>query len=121
MDILFVDDDEVCREIATRALSRDGHAVTVALDGNEAIGKVRNQAFDLIITDIFMPNKEGLELIQEIRAILPAIKIIAISSAVEVGGSPFLKMSEAFGANTSLPKPFTPAELIAKVREVNKI
>ncbi len=89
---------------------------------DEAIAKSpRFQPFDLVITDIFMPKKEGLELIQEIRAILPNIKIITISSNFKVGGLPFLKMSEGLGANASLAKPFTPAELVAKVHEVNKL
>jgi CheY-like chemotaxis protein len=118
MKILLVDDDAFLRALTCKALEKAGYEVTVAVDGGEAVKKATEDNFDLLITDIFMPVKEGLEVIQEIRAMHPAIKIIAISLDGPTGFSTFLKMAIVFGAQGCLEKPFSPEQLLAKVAEV---
>jgi len=116
MKILVVEDDGLFREAIKAALLRNGHDVVLAGDGDEAVQIAFSEKFDLVITDIFMPGKEGPETIQEIREMYPEIKIIAISSDGLAGRSSFLKIAEAMGANTTLQKPFTPAQLLEKVK-----
>jgi CheY-like chemotaxis protein len=118
MKILLVDDDKLLRELTSKTLVQAGHHVTVASDGGEGVNKAREGKFDLLITDMFMPVKEGLEVIEEVRAIHPAIKVIAISIDGPHGASTFLKVSKAFGAQVCLEKPFTPEQLLEKVVEV---
>jgi CheY-like chemotaxis protein len=118
MKILLVEDDQLLSTLIQKALSRQEYEITAAKNGNEAIEKARAESFDLIITDIFMPDKEGIEVIQEIKEIHPGIKIIAISSDGLAGRSSFLKIAEASGAHACLSKPFNPAQLVEKVSEL---
>ena len=120
MKVLLIDDDDFFRGLVGGAMDKHGYRTTIAFDGEDAAKKMKNEDFDLVITDLFMPNKEGFEVIQEIRAIDPKIKIIAISSDGLAGFSSFLKMAQAFGANGSLQKPFSMEQLIAKIEEVTE-
>ena len=119
MKILFVDDDVLFREVIGRALTKSGHETTVATDGLDAIKKASCDQFDLLITDIFMPHKEGIEVIQEIKDIYPDIKIIAISSGGSAGYTSFLKIAETFGADAMHGKTVHPAQLLEKNRGDN--
>jgi CheY-like chemotaxis protein len=116
--ILLVEDDALFRGLINKALEKEGYQITIAEDGEQAHNKICSGIFDLVITDLFMPNKEGFEVIQEIRKTNSHIKIIAISSNALVGHSSFLKMALAFGANDSLQKPFSPEQLIEKINHV---
>jgi len=117
MKVLLVDDDELFRVMISVTLKAAGYQVTVASNGDEAIKEARLDDYDLIITDIFMPNKDGMEVIQKIKAMRPAIKIIAMSSSGSAEFTSF-KIARSLGSNGSLQKPFSPAELLAKVKEV---
>jgi CheY-like chemotaxis protein len=118
MKILLVDDDELFRTMISRTLSKQDHNVIIANDGDGALAKAQQENFDLVITDIFMPSKEGIEVIQEIREIQPDVKIIAISSDGITTHSSFLKIAEASGADICLRKPFNPAQLLEKIAEI---
>lgn len=118
MKVLIIDDDAVFRGAMSKALKRGGYETIIALDGIEATEKIQAEDPDLIVTDLFMPNKEGFELIQEIRMVDPDIKIIAISSDGLAGYSSYLKMAKAFGANAILQKPFTSDDLLATIEEL---
>lgn len=118
MKLLLVDDDMFLRELTSKALKKAGYEVTLASDGGEAIKKAREEDFDLVITDILMPEKDGMDVIQEIKVMRPSIKIIAISSSGIAGHSSLLKIAEAHGSDGSLQKPFTPEQLINKISEV---
>lgn len=118
MKILIIDDDAVFRGAMSKALQKNRYETIIALDGMEATEIIKTENPDLIITDLFMPNKEGFEVIQEVRAADPAIKIIAISSDGLAGRSSFLKMAKAFGANAILQKPFSAEDLIATIEEL---
>lgn len=118
MNVLLVDDDALFRNLINNALQKQGYQTSIACNGDEALKKIRDGAFDLLVTDILMPEKEGIELIQEVRLTNPKLKIIAISSGGQTGYTSFLRIAETFGADASLKKPFTADELIEKVKEI---
>ena len=113
--ILVVDDERGVRTFLQEVLADAGYAVLVAEDGEQAMKMVRAQRFDLVVTDLVMPQKEGIEIIRSMRQVLPELKIIAMSGAFGAG---FLKVAKRLGANSTLAKPVTPEQLIAAVRSV---
>jgi len=104
--ILVVDDEPEIREILSVILAKSGHTVSCAGDGVEA-GRVLAQAkFDLVITDLLMPERDGLEVIAEVRKKYPGVRIIAMSGGGHVPGEQYLGIARGFGAHVVLPKPF---------------
>ena len=93
-------------------LRLEGHEVTVAENGKEAVHHVLNQFFDLVITDLIMPEKEGLETIADIRRQTSEMPIIAISGGGRVGPNDYLETARFIGANATLAKPFARKELM---------
>ena len=116
--ILIVDDDPHVRNMLERVLRKADHDVETAENGKEALRVHRERPADLIVTDIIMPEKEGLETITELRKSFPAVKIIAISGGGRIGPAQYLKMAEILGADRTFSKPFNPSELIAAVEEL---
>jgi len=114
--ILVVDDEELARFTLRDILEGEGHEVTEASNGNEAIASQNANPFDLIITDIIMPEKEGVETIVEMKQDYPDLKIIAISGGGRTRNLDFLKLAKDFGANAILSKPFSEEELLDHVR-----
>jgi DNA-binding response OmpR family regulator len=112
--VLVVEDDRYVQAALRGLLEGAGHQVDLAENGRVALEKLEDRPADLLITDILMPEKEGLETIREARARWPWIKIIAISGFF---GFDFLKAARAFGANQVMPKPVHPDKLIAVVSE----
>ncbi len=99
-------------------LERESYDVHAAADGNEALQKCRLHSFDLVITDILMPDKEGLETITELRRDFADVKIIAMSGGGRIGNLDFLGVAQLMGAKRTLTKPFTRQEIVATVKEV---
>ena len=118
MNVLIVEDDAVYAKAIRSVLRKQGYKISFTDNGVDAIEKFKQESFDLVITDIFIPDKEGIELIQEIREINPTVKIIAISSGGNVGRTSFLKLAEAMGANTGLEKPFGPDKIIEVINSL---
>lgn len=116
--ILVIDDDERLRETARRILESRGHSVVEAEDGMDGLKAIAEQTPDLVITDIFMPGQDGIETIIALRKRFPGLKIIAISGGSSGGVLNILEDAEMLGATRSIPKPFTPRELIAAVSDV---
>ena len=116
--ILIIDDDEQTRYTLREIMEREGFNVLVAENGNIGIKLFRENPADLIITDILMPEKEGLETINELKREYPDVKIIAISG----GGGPtamdFLPAAKLLGAARTFSKPVDRHELVQVVREV---
>lgn len=112
--ILVVDDDPAVRDSIAMVLESAGFMVEQAEQGVTALRLLRAQEPDLIITDILMPQKEGIETIREIRAVLPHTPIIAISGGTD-GGADYLKMALSFGASSVMPKPFDPMAMLELV------
>jgi DNA-binding response OmpR family regulator len=113
--ILFVDDDAAVVIFASRVLRDAGFEVLVAGDGDVALSTAEAEHPDLVITDLVMPGREGLETIMILRKSHPSIPVIAISGAFN---GHFLKPALMLGARAALPKPFSEAELLDAVRAV---
>ena len=116
--ILVIDDDRMVRDTLKIILSAAGHEVRLAEDGNKGMQAFGKFAPDLVITDILMPEKEGMETIRELREQRPDVPIIAISGGGRVGNMSFLKVAERFGANRTITKPFEPEHIVATVAEL---
>ena len=116
--ILVIDDDIDLRVIFQEALRAEGYKVSVAGDGAQGIALQRKQPASLLITDMFMPNKEGLETIRDFREEFPSVPIIAISGGgrLKTGGSLFT--AKELGAAVILQKPFEMSDLLRSVAAV---
>jgi two-component system chemotaxis response regulator CheY len=116
--ILIIDDDDQLRHLLGQALEQAGYETVEARDGQEGLEHYRVTPIDLIVTDILMPGKEGLETILELRHEAPGAKIIAISGGGQIGNMTFLEVARYLGAQRALQKPFALCELLNAVREV---
>jgi DNA-binding response OmpR family regulator len=103
--ILIIDDDSGVRDVMARALGRDGHEVATAADGNEGLAAARREPPDLVITDIFMPEREGLDTIMELRKQRPELPIMAISGGGHFATGDYLSVARDMGAAMTLSKP----------------
>jgi two-component system, chemotaxis family, chemotaxis protein CheY len=110
-----MDDDADVRLVLADNLRSAGHTVSLAADGQEGMRKFRADPADLVITDIFMPAKEGLETILELRRLVPNLPIIAISGRPV--GSTMLCIARHLGAVATLQKPFSRDELLSAVEQ----
>ena len=114
--ILLVDDEISIRRLLQTILAHEGHEVTTACDGNEGLSLVNLAIFDLVITDLIMPDKEGLEMIREIRKSHPNLKIIAMTGGGHGNPTEYLTWAKAFGVQETVLKPFTRDEMVTAVR-----
>ena len=108
--VLILDDDVTTLIICQEALFNAGYDVTVLNDSMELDSCLSQDSFDLLITDIFMPNKEGLEIIREVPKSYPDMKIIAMSGARE--SNAYLNIAKDLGSSSTLEKPFTLVTLL---------
>lgn len=104
--ILVIDDDQLTREAITSVLRTAGHSVRDTHDGRRAVDMHNQNAAQLIITDILMPDFDGIELIRQLRKTDPAVKIVAISAGGWAEPEKFLTMAQRLGADATLSKPF---------------
>src|ERR1035437_8798305 len=111
--ILVIDDDPDIRAFLEEILKPAGHEVILAADGREGMERYRTSPADLVITDLYMPNQEGLETIRELRTCFPEVAIIAMSG--RTAALHMLSVAQKFGAVGVLRKPFSADELIAVV------
>ena len=115
--VLVIDDDEQVRALLYEILDRAGFAVMEASNGEEGLKLYRNQPADLVITDLIMPEKEGVETIMELRSQFPNARIIAISGGERAGGRDYLPIAAKLGARRTVAKPFSRQEILDAVRE----
>jgi len=116
--ILLIDDDDAFRSMLRTALEQDGYVVEEAHNGREGLQRYVVAPTAVVITDLLMPEREGLETIRALRQINPQVKIIAISGGGPTGRLNFLPVATMFGALRTLQKPFTLQQLHDVVREV---
>lgn len=114
-DVLVIDDDPDMRELLRVTLEGAGHKVTLASNGREGVERYRAKPTDLVITDLFMPDQEGIETIKQMRIEFPDLSIIAISG--KPTGGTMLTVAQRLGARAVLQKPFLPQELLEAVEE----
>ena len=111
--ILVIDDEPQVRRLLQIMLARAGHDVVEAADGMEGLAAVRARRPDLVVTDILMPNKEGIETIRELRREAPELPILVISG--DPGSALYLEIATMLGARAALNKPFRHADLLLAV------
>jgi len=104
--ILLIEDDRTLRRALALTLSKKGYDVTEAENGDEGLRAAREQRVDLVITDLIMPGKEGLETIRELRRHSPLVPIIAITGGGRGAATNYLQMAAQFGAAKVFEKPF---------------
>lgn len=113
--ILLIDDDAVLRRVITLALEAAGHQVQGYENARKATQRLDEPYPDLIITDIVMPEMDGLEMLRKIRQLQPELPVLAISGGGSFEPAGYLSVAQSFGATAVLPKPFRPAELVELV------
>ena len=118
MRILVIDDDEQMRILLRQVMEWAGYEVIEAADGREGMLKQRKQPADLVITDLIMPEQEGLETITSLKKEYPQVKIIAISGGGRIGPDAYLPAAQELGADRVFSKPFDVRELATCVREL---
>jgi DNA-binding response OmpR family regulator len=111
--VCVVDDDELVRAKLSLDLKAMGFDTIEIEDSRQVRGVLATQPVDTVVVDIVMPEKDGVELIAEIRKNWPHVRIIAISAGGRVGPSLYLEIARQMGANACLPKPVEPARLRA--------
>lgn len=113
--VLIIDDDEQVRALLIEILERAGYEVTEAVNGAEGLKFYRDRPTDLVITDLVMPEKEGVETIMEMRRDFPNVRIVAISGGGRSGMQNYLPIAAGLGARRTVAKPFTRQEILDAV------
>jgi CheY-like chemotaxis protein len=119
--ILLIDDEAAVRMTVAEILKRAGYEVQSAADGKSGLELYKSQRFDLLITDLLMPERDGLETIMTLRRGGAPLKIMVISGCGQTLGSEYMKIAQHLGADLSLPKPFTRTELLAAVAKLLEV
>lgn len=115
--VLVADDEEEIRSLIQLWLAAAGHAVICVGNGQEATKLLGRLHFDLIVTDVIMPDGDGLQLIQDFKAAQPAARILAISGGGKyMARDDCLKMAKGLGAHAAVMKPFAQEQLLAGIR-----
>lgn len=114
---LVIDDDELVRATVTSMLEAAGYEVLQAEDGQQGLKLFHKHPVDLVITDILMPFKEGIETILELRQRNQEVRIIAMTGGGSIGAMPILDAARRLGANAVLSKPFTKADLLETIEK----
>ena len=116
--VLIADDEDGFRFLMRQMLTIAGHNVREVADGDAALASLRTFPAEVIITDLFMPGREGIETIMEVRRQYPKIKIIAFSGGAPKTGVSFLTLAQKLGAHKTLIKPFSADEMLAALHHL---
>ena len=121
--LLVVEDDQLVWPAITQMLESAGHQVATAADGEAGLACFRRTPIDLVICDVFMPNKSGIATLKALREISSSLPIIVMSSGARSGSIPksesvdYLEMAKVFGATATISKPFKAADLLEAVNK----
>lgn len=118
--ILVIDDDEQVLDMLYESLTREGYDVLRASNGEHGLRLYRQEPVDLIITDIIMPEKEGIETIIELQQDFPDVKIIAMSGGGRIGTKDYLHLAKIFGVHRTFTKPVAREQLLDAINELIK-
>ena len=116
--IIVIDDDPALLQVLTRALSAAGHSVLGCENGRKAVDYLAREHADLLVTDILMPEMDGLETVRAVKQLQPQLPILAISGGGSFGPTDYLGIASAFGTSAVLAKPFLPMELVDAVERL---
>lgn len=117
-NILVIDDDSIMRETLRDILISEDYNVMDAADGVEGMSILEMLPFDMVVTDVLMPDKDGIEVIMEAKKKYPNINIVAISGGGYISAENYLKMASELGANATVVKPF---DIDLFLLEVNRL
>lgn len=113
-----MEDNEDLRTMLKQSLEKRNHIIIEASNGREAVNKFKSVMTDLVITDILMPEQDGIGLIMELKKLKPELFIIAISGGGKIGPSNYLDIARTLGADAVFPKPFNINHLIDEVEKL---
>jgi CheY-like chemotaxis protein len=113
--ILVIDDELVIRQALAIMLANVGHKVETAENGRAGLELLERESFDLVLTDILMPEMDGVAAIRKLRSLVSPPKIVAMSGGVQLSREDFPRAAELLGADAALNKPFRARELYALV------
>lgn len=116
--ILLVEDEKDLREMLKASLIRRKYTVIEAENGKDAISHFKPLITDMVITDLIMPDEDGLKVIIKLKKLKPTLKIIAISGGGKAGPGSYLNLAKALGADAIFSKPFSVHDLISKIEEL---
>jgi DNA-binding NtrC family response regulator len=119
LSILVADDEDSIRSLLEHFLKSAGHKVVIVSNAREACEEMTKQNFDLVITDVLMPEGDGLDLITELKKVQPNARILAMSGGGRyLEGSDYLKLAKGLGAHSAMMKPFTWQQLQDAIKEI---
>ncbi len=113
--ILVIDDQPEMRSSVQAVLAGSGYAVTTAANGREALSSLAKAKVDLVVTDVLMPGKDGIEVIMDLRKSQPNLPVIVMTGGGHLAGGFYLKLARDLGAKGILQKPFSPEQLLLTV------
>lgn len=113
--ILLVEDNNELRAMLKGAIEKNNHTVIEASNGREALNKFKSLFIDIVITDLLMPEQDGIGLIMELKKLKPDIKIIAISGGGKAGPTNYLNIAKTLGADATFSKPFNLRDIIDEI------
>ena len=116
--ILIIDDEHHILLMLKKMLERFGYEIDLASNGDEGLRIFRSSPSDLVITDIIMPEKEGLETIREMKKMQPELRIIAMSGGGKISADNYLETAKIFGASRIIEKPFNQKDMVSAVKEL---
>lgn len=114
--VLIADDNADIRESLKRVLERAGYAVEVARDGDEALARQKANPANVLITDLFMPGRDGFETLAAFRKTYPQTRIVAISGESRMTRRDYLESARLIGVDATFRKPFDPQQLVETLR-----
>lgn len=115
MRVLLIDDEPMVRKIVRKMLERASHEVVDVENGRAGLDQLERAPFDLIVTDIIMPDVEGIEVLMTVRERHPSIAVVAMSGGGRMGNVDFLEVARKLGAAATLEKPFTQDALLKAI------
>lgn len=115
---LLVDDNADLIEVQSAYLRNHGHQVVTARNGRDALAALERGDFDVIVTDVIMPDMDGFETIMTVRQRFPDLPIIAVSGGGRIGATDYLSMARSMGAKSALSKPVSPAMLLSETKRI---
>lgn len=116
--VLIVEDDVELREMLKLSLTRRNFIVLEAENGKEAITHFKPSLTDVVITDLIMPEEDGLKVIMTLRNLKPSLKIIAMSGGGKAGPGSYLNLAQALGADAIFSKPFSTGEMVKNIEKL---
>jgi CheY-like chemotaxis protein len=116
--VLVIDDNSDIRNTLRWLLEGEGYLVSVAANGLEGLKLQRGSPADIVVTDVFMPEQDGIETLWKFREEYPQVPIVVMSGGGAARGTDYLSVARQLGASRTLAKPLDPQELINVVRQI---